>query len=164
MKTSVKITAFVSLLTIAFIGCTEDDYLLEGYDIHFENIEHYFVKNSYADSLDGLLTFLIINDTATFNFIYHPTCPHEPVNWIGPEDFEYHFLIVIIRQASNNIYRFFPKRVYLLNDTLNIEYRLKLMEKNASYSTRPKLLLLIEKCPYQGIIFYENGEIVKQLK
>ena len=162
MKTIQHTSIFVLLLVVSITGCTEDDYLLEGFDIPYENIEHYFVKNSYAETLDSLLTFLIINDTATFNSIYHPAPSWgPPYHWVGPEDFEDNFLVGIIREISNDIYRFIPKRVYLLNDTLNIKYKSTLIEKNASYSIKCHLMLLIENCPYQEIIFYENGEIVK---
>jgi len=161
-----KIFATIGLLQIVTLwGCTKEETIPEGFDIPFEEIEHYFVLNSYAQTLDSLLTFLIINDTATLNSIYHPAPSWgSPDHWIGPEDFEDNFLVGIIREISNDIYRFIPKRVYLLNDTLNIKYKSKLIEKNASYSIKCHLMLLIENCPYQGIIFYENDEIVKQLK
>ncbi len=159
---NISIIATIGLLQItSFWGCNKDETIPQGEEIPFEKIEHYFVRNSYQ--VDSSIIFLIIKDTATFDSVYHSAATNEPIDWLEPEDFKTNFVVTIIKQTSNDKYELNAERIYLVNDTLNIRYKSKLINKNLSYSLTCHLLLLIENCLYQRVIFYENGCIVKQL-
>lgn len=134
---------------------------------NFKEYPDYFVMNSYT--IENSQEFMILNDSASFDQVFHPAAVMKKQVWMEPSAFKDKVAIGIIREFNNvcSCPEMKITSIELVNKTIvyryNITGNINTGDLNCNMSCRPNLLVMVDRNSFTSIDFYENDKLVKRL-
>lgn len=125
-------------------------------DLSFQVLSHYFVKNTYAGKTNP--SYLLVYDYPSFDALLGlaAVMSADPVPSIDETTMKDRFVVSVVYQGRD-IRRYTLDNIILENQALKIYYRSAITQENAAWTCNCHLTVLVAKCRFDRVEFFENG-------
>ena len=155
---SIELRAVLFLsIFVVFCGCSDSSGNSAGeVKVDFQVVTPYFVKNTYTGETNP--SYLLIRSYSSFDSVFGVamTANVDISKLITEEKMKNGFVLSVIYQG-NNIHAFRMEHITLTNGQLRVYYTSEVTEPNASWRCNCHVTVLIDKCEFDSILLFENG-------
>ncbi|HYK87750.1 MAG TPA: hypothetical protein VE398_03215 [Acidobacteriota bacterium] len=129
--------------------------------VNYDVLSGYTVVSRFER--DASASFLVIEDQTQFDRTFEAAAVmNDGSNRLPPRAFESRIVVAAIKRDSY-IWSYQVEEVSCSQDILYVHYR-PALEDGGSAKFASALIISVERQKYSGVVFVENGKIVKRLK
>jgi hypothetical protein len=156
MSTGLR-SVIVPLIVILLCSCSDSSGNgVNESTVGFQVTSSYFVKNTYAGETNP--SYLLIRSYSSFDSVFGVAVVGtvDPSKMITEDKMKNGFILSVIYKG-NNIHKFNIDNVILKNGQLQVNYTSEVTEPNATWTCNCHVTVLIDKCNFDSILLFENG-------
>ncbi len=142
---------------IVLVLCSCESSLDSSFENNFVKVNGYYASN--RAHLNKPTDYFVIDNQAAWDSTFFVIYDHVDPATITKVDFKDYFAICVVKW-ENKLWEMEPVELSFNNSEINYKYEAKYSRENMSWTAAVANIIMVKKCSYQNIKFYENDSLV----
>ena len=142
---------------IVMVLCSCESSVDSSFENDFVKVNGYHVSNRVQ--LNKPTDYFVIDNQADWDSTFFVIYDHVDPATITKVDFKDYFAICVVK-CENKYWEMEPVGLTINNREINYKYDAKCIRENMGWTAGITNIIMVKKCSYQKIKFYENDNLV----